>query len=47
VGLSHDALYKDIREMTKAGLLIKKRDQKFYANWQQVCQEYFDPSGGP
>jgi len=37
-GLSLNALYKDIKEMEKAELLVKKTDQKFYANWQKVCQ---------
>jgi len=46
-GLSFNALYKDIRWMEKAGLLVKRTDQKFHANWQQTCQEYFDPAWRP
>jgi len=46
-GLSFNALYKDIKEMEKAELLVKKTDRKFYANWQQVCQEYFNSSWMP
>jgi Fic family protein len=42
--LTANALYRDIKEMEKAGLLVRKDDQKLYANWEQVCQEYFDPA---
>jgi hypothetical protein len=29
--------------MEKEGLLIRKEDKKYYANWEAICQGLFDP----
>jgi Fic family protein len=41
--LQPNTLYKDLREMEKEGLLVRREDRKYYANWEIICQGLFDP----
>jgi Fic family protein len=35
-GLSANTLYKDIMQLQELGLLVRREDKRFYANWQEL-----------